>query len=72
MTLHERENRPHLGEGEGRLNVSDDNLDTVDCTDNRPRCVRCGHVVFTAPAILTGLGRDCRRIVVRAAREVVA
>lgn len=46
--------------------------DTPDCTDDRPRCVRCGHVVFTAPAILTGLGRDCRRIVVRAAREVVA
>lgn len=69
---HTREGRPHPGEGGKRPHVSEDNLDTADSTVDRPRCRLCGHVVFVPVSILTGLGRDCRRIVARAAREVAA
>lgn len=57
-----RESRPHPGEGEKRLSVSDGNLDSssVARTD-RPRCVICGHAVWHPLSVSTGMGRECRR-----------
>lgn len=36
------------------------------------RCRACGHIVWHPTSILTGLGRDCRRAIVRSAREAAA
>lgn len=41
-------------------------------TDHRPRCRRCGHVVFSAVSIRVGIGLACRRALARAAGEVAA
>ena len=67
-----RESRPHPGEGEKRLNISAGDLDTSTVDDDRRRCRKCGHVIWTPVSVLTGLGTDCRRAVARAAREVAA
>lgn len=29
--------------------------------DSVPRCIDCGHRIFTAASIAVGIGRDCRR-----------
>ncbi len=41
-------------------------------TDNRPRCRRCGHVVFSATSVQLELGLACRRALARAAAQEVA
>lgn len=46
--------------------------DSHDSTDPRPRCRRCGHVVFAEASIATLLGRDCRRALIRALRGASA
>lgn len=38
-----------------------DTVTLVDPVDTRPRCRRCGHVVFTAESIRLGIGLACRR-----------
>lgn len=40
--------------------------------DDRPRCRRCGHVVFSSVSIRVGIGLACRRALARAAQEVAA
>lgn len=56
--------------GRGRLagnqttsNANHDDQTTVSA--DRPRCAHCGHVIWSAESIRAGIGRDCRRAVVR-------
>lgn len=49
-----------------------DTATVVDPADSRPRCRRCGHVVFTAESIRLGIGLACRRALARSNPGVAA
>ena len=46
-----------------------DTATVVAPTDSRPRCRRCGHVVFTAESIRLGIGLACRRALAHYRRD---
>lgn len=55
-----------------QMSITNDPSMVAATADTRPRCCRCGHVVFSQTSIRIGIGLACRRALARAAQEVAA
>lgn len=64
--------RPDVDQAGSRMSIATDAPTVCPAEDNRPRCRRCGHVVFTAASVQLGIGLACRRALARAANQEVA
>ena len=71
MTLPEND-RGRPGANRTASKMSDDDKAIVLPIDDQIRCTRCGHVVWSPESVAAGVGRDCRRLLRRVAREVAA
>lgn len=61
--------RPVTIQTASRMSTLTDSPSVPSQTDDRPRCRKCQHVVWTERSIASGLGTDCRRAERRANRQ---